>query len=110
MNAVSRAVLALVLLWIGCGAPAAVAAPQAEVEAVQMPAWLVREAKRSPLAPGMQLRPNDRIETGADARVLLRLLDGSMVKLGEKARFGLDAVGGAPGRDGLFRAAMSVIE
>jgi hypothetical protein len=110
MNIVRRAVLALGLSCLWVAAPVSVAAPEAAVEAVQMPAWLVRDAKRGPLAPGMPLRANDRIETGADARVLLRLSDGSMVKLGERARFTLDAIGGARGADGLFRAAMSVIE
>src|SRR5262245_15552367 len=71
------------------GAVAAHAAPNAEVEAVQMPAWIERDGQRSPLEVGALLRNDDQIETGAAARVLLRLSDGSTVRLGENARFRL---------------------
>jgi hypothetical protein len=110
MKGLLRFALALLTLCALLAVPAAMAAPAAEVEAVQMPAWLVRDGKRSPLAPGVQLRDGDRIDTGAGARALLRLSDGSMVKLGEKARFSLDAVNIARNADGLFNATMKVIE
>lgn len=68
----------------------AIAAPVAWVEAVQMPAWLKRTGVRQPLAVGMELRNNDEIRTGANARALLRMGDGSRVKLGENAELKLD--------------------
>jgi hypothetical protein len=110
MNALLRVAVVLLMLPGLTAAPAAAAAPAAEVEVVQLPAWLVHEGKRSALAPGAQLRDGDRVDTGSGARVLLRLSDGSMVKLGEKARFSLDAVSSARSADGLFKATMNVIE
>jgi len=111
VNAISRAGAAILVPLALLAAPAAVAAPAAEIEALQMPAWLVRDGKRTPLAPGAQLREGDHIDTGAGARALLRLSDGSMVKLGEKARFSLDGVTGwRCCAEGVFKATMSVIE
>ena len=69
---------------------AVAATPDAEVEALQMPAWLTRDGKRQPLALGAQLRNGDVITTGEGSRVLLRLAEGSAVKLGENARFELN--------------------
>lgn len=62
----------------------------AVVEAVQSPAWVERAGGREPLAVGMPLRNGDRIVSGADARVLLRLAEGSTVKLGEQAQLAVD--------------------
>jgi hypothetical protein len=92
MTILLRSAMGLALLLAASALPAMAAPPDAEVEALQMPAWLVRDGQRTPLAHGVRLRNGDRIDTGAGSRVLLRLPDGSMVKLGEKARFSLDGV------------------
>jgi hypothetical protein len=69
-------------------APAArAAAPEAEVEALQMPAWLTRDGKRVPVEIMQPLRVGDVITTGEGARIVLKLAEGSTVKLGENARF-----------------------
>lgn len=92
--------------------PLAVAAlPDAEVEAVQMSAWLTRDGKRVPLAIGAQLKNGDAITTGDGSRVLLRLAEGSAVKLGENARFELNEMsqirdGGEP----RFNASLAVLQ
>jgi len=65
------------------------AAPAAVVEGVQLPAWSTRDGKRQPLAIGTELKSNDEIATGVNSRLLLRLGDGSMVKLGENGRLKL---------------------
>jgi len=80
--------LTLVLLLLGASLPA-VAAPDAVVEGVQLPAWMSRDGKRQPLAIGTELRSNDEVATGASSRLLLRLADGSVVKLGENGRLQL---------------------
>lgn len=86
-------------------AGAAAAAPQASVESVQYPAWLERGGATAPLAPGTELRPDDRLRTGASARARVRLADGSTVKLGEKAVFAFER-----GRsDGLLRNTLRVL-
>jgi hypothetical protein len=65
------------------GAPAA--AQTLTVEGVVSPAWVERGGARLPLAVGMQLNDRDRVVTGSGSRALLRLAEGSAVKLGENA-------------------------
>ena len=89
-------------------APKRAAAPQAVVEAVQMPAWVERGGARVPLAPGMGLQSNDALRTGADARLLVKLADGSSVKLGENAQLQLATI--ATRRDNVFVSAMNVLQ
>ena len=66
------------------------AAPTAVVEGVQMPAWVERGGVRQPLAAGMELLAQDKVSTGQNSRLLLRLAEGSQVKLGENALLSLD--------------------
>lgn len=77
-----------------------------QVEAVQAPAWVERGEQRLPLVAGQQLKNRDRIVTGAAARVLLRLSEGSAVKLGENASLRMDALGER--ERGVFSAAFDV--
>ncbi|MEW6314524.1 MAG: SPOR domain-containing protein [Pseudomonadota bacterium] len=86
------------------------AAPGAMVEAVQMPVWLERPGSLKPLAAGTVLRDGDVLRTGSKAHVLLRLGEGSTVKLGENARFVLESVTMRKAGDNLlFSAAMHVM-
>jgi hypothetical protein len=71
------------LLLALLAAPAAAAT--LTVEGAASPAWMERAGERQPLAVGMALSDGDRVVTGAGARALLRLADGSAVKLGENA-------------------------
>jgi hypothetical protein len=83
-------------------------APLAVVELVQMPAWVERGAASTPLEPGMELRDRDQLKTGANSRLLLRMADGSLVKLGEKGSLGLDGM--RLRRDSVFEAALKVAQ
>ncbi len=86
--------------------------PAAIVDGVVMPAWLERDGRRQPVFPGMVLQERDRIETGANARILLTLPEGSKVKLGESAQLGFDAlVARREGQDGnvFLKSALSVV-
>ncbi len=90
----------------------ALAQPAAVVEGVQMPAWVERSeggapARRIPLAPGMELRGGDQLYTGAGSRLLVKLSEGSLVKLGENASLRIAEI--QPSKD-LFKAVMSVLE
>lgn len=96
----------LVAMALG-GALAVQASPNVSVEAVQAPAWVVRGEQRLPLVPGQELKNHDRLETGGDARVLLRLAEGSAVKLGENATLKVDALGRREGN--VFTAAFDVV-
>jgi hypothetical protein len=77
------------------------------VEGVQMPAWVQRGGGRLPILPGMQLRAGDQVATGAGARLLIKLAEGSVVKLGENAQMTFAEV--APSAD-LFKAALNVLQ
>jgi hypothetical protein len=87
-------------------AAAAAHAETATVEAVQFPAWLVRVGASVPLTPGTRLQPRDQLRTGDNARVRIRMAEGSAVKLGERARFVIEV---AEDRN-VFRAGLAVLE
>lgn len=74
-------------LMLGLSLLPARAAEVISVNAMNYPAWVIREFQTVPLAPGAELRANDLIRTGKDGRILLQMADGSAVKLGESVRF-----------------------
>ncbi|HYN27195.1 MAG TPA: FecR domain-containing protein [Burkholderiales bacterium] len=84
------------------------AAPAAVVEGVQLPAWFTRDGNRLPLAIGTELRSSDEIATGVNSRLLLRLGDGSMVKLGENGQLQLSALVQRP-RQNFLSATLKVV-
>jgi cell division septation protein DedD len=86
---------------------AALAQVAATIEGVQMPAWVERGGRRVPIIPGMELRTGDQLVTGAGSRALVKLADGSLVKLGENGELGFAELN--PTRD-LFKAALNVLE
>jgi hypothetical protein len=77
------------MMFLGL-ASAATAASTLTVEGVVSPAWVERSGARMPLAVGMQLNDRDRIVTGPGSRALLRMAEGSAVKLGENAALVVD--------------------
>lgn len=82
-----RSLLLLALLWVAGSAGARVMT----VEAVVSPAWVERAGgAREPLQPGLPLQDGDRVLTGSGARALLRVAEGSAVKLGENAQLRID--------------------
>src|SRR3954468_3544727 len=85
------------------------AAPDMQVEGIRLPAWVVRDGQRQPLALGAALKNGDQVSTGTNARVLLRLGDGSMVKLGENASLQLSNLVQQP-RDRFIAATLKVLE
>jgi hypothetical protein len=118
------AAAAAVAAWGGAGAQAASSRQQTAgitVEAVQMPAWTVRDARRRPLSPGDTVSTAQEVETAASAGLVLKMAEGSIVRLGEKTRLGVQRleVSNADGRiavrsqlklfDGFFRFATSAV-
>jgi len=83
-------------------------APSAAVESVQLSASVERGKQVLPLAPGMELKGGDRINTGARSRLILKLADGSTVKLGERGSLFVDRM--QVRNDGIFEAALFVAE
>jgi hypothetical protein len=64
------------------------------VEGVQMPAWVEHASgARDALRIGAALTNKDRVITGPGARALLRLSDGSLIRLGENGLLALDDLG-----------------
>jgi len=100
MKSIARIAFAALLSTAGSAL-----AQSAVVEAVQYPAWLERNGAAVPVTPGTQLQPQDQLRTGNNARLQLRMGEGSSVKLGENARFSIDKTEDR----GIFRAALSVI-
>ena len=85
------------------------AAPDAVVEGIQLPAWVTRDGKRQPLAIGTELKSNDEVSTGDSSRLLLRLGDGSMVKLGENGKLQLSGLV-QKRKQGFIAATLKVLE
>ena len=74
-----RFLMACAFLALSHTAAAQVAAT---VEGVQMPAWIERSGVKSPLLPGMELKAGDKVLTGGDSRAVIKLSEGSVVRLG----------------------------
>ena len=88
------AVIMTTLMMLAIAPANAALRPGVLVEGVQMPAWVEHASgARTPLAVGTALSDKDRTITGPGARALLRLADGSAIKLGENGVLGLDDVG-----------------
>jgi FecR-like protein/sporulation related protein len=81
------------------------------VEGVVSPAWVERGGARIPLAVGMRLNDKDRVVTGAGSRLLLRMAEGSAVKLGENAAMALDGLADRKGANSkrVVTAALDVV-
>lgn len=92
----------------GAGSKAAPPAVLATVELVQLSASVERGNQLVPLAPGTELKQGDRLNTGAQSRLLLRLADGSYISMGEKGSLFLDRM--QVRGDGIFDAAIFVAE
>lgn len=86
------------------------AAPLAGVELLQAPAWLIRDDVRMPMAIGAELKENDRIETAANARVILRLGEDSRIKIGEASNFSIALIDDGKEIDGVFIGFFDVLK
>jgi len=62
------------------------------VEAVQVPAWVERHGERRPAQPGQLLRDGDKAITAPGSRMLLRMSDRSVIKLGEQTELVMQQV------------------
>lgn len=100
------AALALFML-LACGQAAA---QTLIVESLVSPAWLERGGKREPLAVGVRLAREDRIHTGSGSRALLRMAEGSAVKVGGNAVLAVDDLREKKGADApLVTATLDVV-
>ena len=84
------------------------AAPPATVESLQLSASVERGRQIVPLTPGFELKEGDRVNTGARSRLILKLVDGSTMVLGERGSLFFDRA--QQREDGIFDAALFVAE
>lgn len=97
---------ALVLMSAGVASGASLPV----VEGVQSPARVERGGAREPLAVDMSLSNKDTVVSGADARILLRMYEGSLVKLGADGQLALDGlVSKRAQQGGFFAASLDVL-
>ena len=103
-----RHILILLLSALSLNLSAAVAGSGGVVEAIQMPAWYDRDGKTYPLKPGIKLISGDIIRTGNNSRALLRLDEGSMIKLGSDAKLKIKSLAPPKQKEGIFAALLRV--
>ena len=83
-----RFIAAAVLVFVGMPA---YAASVLTVESVLSPAWVERaNGRREPLAVGMELNNKEKVHTGDGGRALLRMAEGSAIKLGDSGLLAVD--------------------
>lgn len=85
------------------------AEPAAVVEGLQLPAWVKREGAQTAVKPGMTLGAGDEVGTGGDGRLLIRLSEGSHVKLGENVSFEVKELQADDGGNNPFRGVWAVL-
>lgn len=107
-RALLRACATVLAAGIAAVAQPVLAQSAAVVEGVQMPAWVERDGRRAPLAVGMELKGGDAVKTGAGSRALVKLAEGSSVKLGENVSLQISQVN--PQREGIFHAVLRIAE
>jgi hypothetical protein len=111
----NKATFSALVCALACNAQAApgdaTALPAAKVEGVQLPAWVERaNGSKFPLSPGLSLGSQDKVITGQNARLLLRLADGSTIKLGEQAQLKFNnAEATRKNEEVTLRAALNVV-
>jgi hypothetical protein len=110
---VHAAALALLLaLALARPAYAASAQPVVTVEGVLSPAWVERaNGQREPLAVGMALNSKEKVHTGDGGRALLKLAEGSGIRLGDGATLVLDDLARKqdPKTGGVVSASLDVV-
>jgi hypothetical protein len=89
----------------------AIAIPSAAVvDAVQERAAFQREGRQKPLAKGIELYAGDIITTGAKARVVIRLADRSLVRIGAHAQVKFEQLNSPVSKSEILTAVFNVLK
>ena len=81
------------------------------VESVQTPAWLQVEGKRKALSPGQILKADHQVITGQTGKTILKLPEGSQIKLGNNATFNINsASNNNQSNSQIFNAAFRILK
>ncbi|GMR00795.1 MAG: hypothetical protein BMS9Abin19_0133 [Gammaproteobacteria bacterium] len=98
-----------ILIFNPLHAPAATDASSGGfVEALQMPAWYDRGGRTYPLKAGTKIYSGDIIRTGRKSRVLIRMQEGSIIKLGEDTKLNINTLTPPQQEEGPFAALLRV--
>lgn len=100
----ARFIVAASLLFPACASFAA------QIEGLQLPAWVERGGERLPVRAGMALAESDVVETGKGGRLLIQLVDGSFVRLGEDARLALTSLREGETEQGALTGLLNVVK
>lgn len=101
----------LAVVAMASSAYAATPSPVLTVESVLPPAWVERaNGRREPLSIGMALANGEKVHTGDGGRAMLRLSEGSAVKLGDSGQLIVsDLIEKKDGKGGVVNASLNVI-
>ncbi len=64
---------------------------RAQLQSAQGPVYLIAANTERPLLPGMQVNEGDIVRTGGGAHAIVKLFDGSLVEMNERAEFSVAA-------------------
>lgn len=102
-----RYIQSFTLLGLIACSTSSYAAYSAKVISAEFPAWVSYENKgMQPIHVGMQIYAGAQIHTGAQGKALLQMPEGSTVKLGNNARFGLNKL---KKKSGIWQSSLSVL-
>lgn len=88
----------------------AIAIPAAVVDTVRAKAAFQREGRQQPLAQGIELYAGDIITTGAKARVVIRLADTSLVRIGAHAQVKFEQLNSPISNSAILTAVFNVLK
>ena len=88
----------------------AIAIPAAVVDTVQAKAAFQREGRQQPLAQGIELYAGDIITTGAKARVVIRLADRSLIRIGAHAHVKFEQLNSPVSNSEILTAVFNVLK
>lgn len=80
------------------------------VEYVQSPAWLKDGNDLSALYPGQRLLPNHQVITGKSGKTILKLSEGSAIKLGENSTFIVNSLQASQNSNSVFTGAFKILK
>ena len=82
-----------------------------KIEAMQMPAWIKHSnGEKEPLTPGLIIQSGDHIITGKASRLVIRLKEGSHVKLGENTHIHFSNLQAVEAKQGVFSTTINLIK
>lgn len=80
------------------------------VEYVQAPAWVKDNNSLKALYPGQTLKQEQQVITGNSGKTVLKLSEGSAIKLGENSTFVINSIHDSQSNSDVFNAAFKVLK